>query len=247
MQIDRDEFIFGLPIDTEYGKIRFLKYIEFTKYKVETYLFNQNVLHIYYMYRKDAEGDKEKIELIEPLKEAKLFELVYGLPQFKQAYVTLLGLVLDMNGFDSETLNQIVEEILNNEEKFNYYRKLIQDMNLLKEVDVSADETTQKYIEMARQAKDENGQPNSILNIIASLAVATSHRFEELANMTVMQVTAMYYKLNQFKNYETSTLFATVSNDVKVESWSEIPDLFKPESLTIDGKDFSKKYGGLTK
>lgn len=247
MQLDKDEFIFGLPIDTEYGLIRFLKYIELTKYKIDTYLLNQNVLHIYYMYRKDAGEDVEKLKLVESLKETKLYALVYGIPQFKQAYINILTLVFDLNNHSEEIMTAIIEEILTNEEKFDYYRKLIQDMNLFKEDDVSPDATTQMYIELTRQAKNENGQPNSILNIVTSLVVGARFNFEEIASMTVMQVTAAYYKLNQFKNYETTTLFATVSKDVKIESWAEIPELFKSESLTIDGKDFGRKYGSLTK
>lgn len=244
MMLDRDEYIFGLPLDTEYGKIRFLKYIEFTKHKVETYLFNQNVLHIYHMYKK--ENDPKKIQIAESIKDKKLNEIVCMMPELAQSYITIFSLVLDTNDYSTKDLEDIITEILLDENKFNKYRKLVQEMNLLTEDEVSEHDITQMYIELARKAKSENGKPNSILNIVTSLVLSSSHTFEEIAYMTVIQVNALFFKLSQFKNYDTNVLFATVSGNTKFESWAEIPDLFKSESLTISGKEFSSKYGGVT-
>lgn len=247
MQLDKDEFIYGLPIQTEHGLVRFLQYIEFTKYKIEAYLFNQNVLHIYHMYEKDMDSDVDKIELVNSIKESTLREIVVTLPQFRHAYLTIFSLIFDTNNYSEDELMGVIEDIMFDEDKFTYYRTLIQDMNMLIEDKVSEDKTTQYYIELARKAKSENGQSNSILNIVTSLVLSSSYTFEQIAYLTVIQVNALFFKLNQFKNFEMTTLFATVSNDVKVESWAEVPDLFKKESLTIDGKEFNKKYGGLTK
>jgi hypothetical protein len=63
--------------------------------------------------------------------------------------------------------------------------------------------------------------------------------------MTVLQLYSVFYRLGAFKNYETTTLFATVSGDVKIESWSKKIDMYERETSRIKKQDFDKKYGSL--
>ena len=47
--------------------------------------------------------------------------------------------------------------------------------------------------------------------------------------MSIYQAYAIYARVNSIKNYDTSVLFATVSNEVKIEQWNKHINLLSEE------------------
>src|SRR5690606_7116237 len=104
-----------------------------------------------------------------------------------------------------------------------------------------------KYIEKSQRQKQKDGEKQTFSDIISSVVVGSPHSYEEVANMTVLQLYSTFYRISQFQNYKTSTLFATVAEKVQIESWNKHIDLFEKTSSGISASEFNKTYGGMFK
>ncbi|MGG0667660.1 hypothetical protein ABE073_03935 [Lederbergia citrisecunda] len=243
---DRDMFIFGESIDVPLvGKVRFLNYKEYLMNINDLSIISMNVLHIYHQYRKmiGNENAEEALEAIEELKKEKLMDIVRSHQNFVQSYIKVFSLVLDEN--DEESAVEAIRNIFSNEDLFMEFRMLILEMQMVVEEFVSPNPEIQEGIEASKKLKREEGESLTPIDIATSIVAGTANSFEDVCNMTVIQVNAIFYRIGAFKNYDASTLFATVSADVKIESWSKKIDLFQKEIHGIKKKDFDKKYGSL--
>lgn len=235
---DKEFYIFGIPVETSLGTVRFMKYHEYVQYLPELSLMSLNIIHIYYQYKeanktKDAEIDKA----LESLKEESLFNFMDSQDNFKEAYYKIFKLVI---GDDT-----VVKAILEDEELFMEYRKLVMDMQILTETETSPNEEIMKAMERSRRVKQAKAEKQSYSDIISSVVAGTSNSFDDVLNMTVLQAHVIYYRLGAMISYQTSTLFATVAEKVQIESWNKHIDLWATESDTINHAEFSKKFGGM--
>ncbi|MFS0643676.1 hypothetical protein [Siminovitchia sp. 179-K 8D1 HS] len=244
MRNDKEHYIFGKPVDTSVGKVRFLKYHEYIDHQEKMGLMSMNVLHIYYAYKNQfkREKDKEILESIEMVKEQSLYNLVLSNEDFFEAYVTIFEIVLSENKTD---INSILKQIFQDEELFMSMRSLVLEMNMTIEEEVSPNPEIQKAIERSRRVKQKESPKQSISDMASSIFIATGKDYDEISNMTVLQFYASYFRLNQFKSYDTTSLFATVAEKVSIEAWNKHINLFERESDTIDKDKFIKQFKGM--
>ena len=241
---DKNLFIFGESVQTEFGEVRFLTYREFLQNSSELQLISQNTLHIYYYYKNQLKAVGASASDMEQLKEIKnvdLYEIVLSTQQILNAYLKIFRLAFDRND------NVPLEKILSNPESFHFIRKLIMDMNVLTEEKVSPNEEIQSAIERSKRVKQDNSQEQSFVDIVTSIVASTNNSFEDVCNMNVFQVYAIYARVGAIFNYQTTTLFATVAEKVNIESWNKHIDLFKDEDDSLSRDEFSKKFGSLLK
>lgn len=242
---ERDFYIFGLPTQTELGEVRFLTYLEYLQNLTELSAMSQNVLHIYYQYKEMYEkvklNEEEKLQVensLMELKEETLFNIVKNTEAYSDAYKKVFGLVIGNE--------EVIEIIMENEELFLNFRKLILDMNMLSESLVSPTEEIQKGIERSRRVKmAANKDKQTFGDIVSSITVGAGILPKDVASMTVLQVYSIYYRISKFQNYTTSTLFATVAEKVEIESWSAHINMYEQESDSMEKSDFDKKFGGM--
>lgn len=242
--VDKGMFIFAEPIKTQFGDVRFLTYMEFLTHSATLNVISMNSLHLYYYFKREVDNlpKKDKDDLlkgIEELKKISLHEIVTTTDNILEAYLSIFKLVLEEEYFNK------VEDILENEDVFMGMRQLIMDMNFLTEDPVSENPEIQEYYEDRKRMKQKESNKQDASDIITSIVAGTSKSYEDVKNWTVIQVYAMYYRIGAFKNYDAQTLFATVSSDIKIESWSKNIDLFEKESVGIEYSAFNKQYGGL--
>lgn len=239
-QLDREFYIFGEPIETKLGKVRFLTYKEYLLHIQELSMMSLNVLHIYYQYKKMIDKkDEDALTTVELIKEENLYNIVTSTQNLFESYIKVFDLV-----FDSE---EMIAKVFDSEDSFMQYRELVLDMQVTVEDEVNPNSEIQKGIEMSKQLKQQNSEKQTFTDIVSSIVAGTSNSFEDVCNMTVYQVYAVFYRLGAIKSYDTETLFATVSSDIKISSWSRNIDLFNRETSAIKKKDFDKTYGGLLK
>lgn len=239
---DKNFFIFGEPVETEFGVMRFLTYREYLTNLSEIGLISQNTLHIYYSFKKQLtalKASESAFKELEELKEAELLEIVLSTQQLLNAYLKIFKLVFDGN--EDMQYNKIFE----NSENFKFVRSLFMDMNIVVEEKVSPNEEIQRAIERSRRLKQQTSQEQTFVDIVTSIVASTSNSFEDVCNMSVFQVYSIYARIGAIFNYQTSTLFATVAEKVNIESWNKHIDLFESESDVISKSDFDKKFGGL--
>lgn len=242
---EKEFYIFGLPVQTEFGEVRFLTYLEYLQNLAELSAMSQNVLHIYYQYRdlyikaKLSQEEKEQTEkFLEELKEQTLFDIVMSSEGYKESYKKIFNLVIDNE--------EIVAMIMKHEELFMNFRKLVLDMNMLNESLVSPNEEIQKGIERSRRVKiAANKDKQTFGDIVSSITVGSGILPKDVASMTVLQVYSIYYRISKFQNYSASTLFATVAEKVEIESWSAHVNMWEQESDSMEKSEFDKKFGGM--
>lgn len=238
MEVDKEFFIFGLPVETELCSVRFLKYHEYVQVLPELSMMSLNVLHLYYQYKNaHKEKNPEIDKILEELKQDKLFNIVLGQEEFAMAYLKIFKMVIDDES--------VIEKIFDNEKLFMFYRKLVLDMQILNEEIVSPNEEIQKAIERSRRVKQQKAEKQSYGDIISSIVAGTSNSFKDVTEMNVYQVYSIFYRMSAIFNYQTSSLFATVAEKVQIESWNKHIDLFKNESDTFEQGEFNKKFGSM--
>lgn len=237
-QIRREKFMFGEEVATSYGTVRFLKYKEYIDLQWELSIISMNVLHFYWLYMKDYNSlnDEAKKEVVE-MKDMSLYQFILKSPNFANAYLSVYKKVL----LQSENL----EQIFDSEELFIGFRSLIMDMNVLNESPTSPNQEIQKYYDERRKLQQKESGDQDISDVVSSIVVGSPHSFEDVANMTVIQVNLLYSRIAAFKSFDLSTLFATVSSGYKVESWSKHIDLYSKQDLGIEYGKFNSKYSGL--
>lgn len=243
---DREFYIFGEPVETELGNVRFLTYKEYLINISQLSMMSLNVLHIYHQYRKMFDNQKlskeDKIEIdksLEEFKKQSLYSIVMDDGSISDAYYKIFQLVIG----DENT----IEKIFDSEELFMWYRALVLEMNMLQEDEVSPDKKVQEFIEKSKRVRQKNSEKQTLYDITSSIVVGANIPYERLSEMTVLQIYATYFRIGQMKSYDTTTLFATVSEKASIEAWNKSIDLFERQSAGIKSEDFNKQFGGLFK
>lgn len=240
MEYNKDYFIFGEPIETIFGKVRFLTYREYLTKQSQLSLMSMSSLHIYYYFKEiDKNISKEELEELKKLKDTPLLDIVMDIPVFKDTYKTMFQTVIEFK----DSLS--VEDIFSENEIFMQMRKLVLDMNVTVEAEVSPNEEIQRAIERSRRVKQAEAEKQTFVDIITSIVSSTNNSFEDVCNMNVMQVYAIYARIGAIFNYKTSTLFATVAEKVDIELWNKHIDLFEQKSDTLTENEFKSKFGGI--
>lgn len=241
---NKDFYIFGKPIETKFGKVRFLTYIEYLENLGELSIMSFNTLHYYHQYRKyfnngkHNQNEQQEIDnFLESIKKEKLYNIIISNEQNIEPYIKIFSLVLENKEY--------INEIFKSEEDFLSIRKLVLDMQMIQEEEVSENPEIQEYIDASKEQKSMNAEKQTFSDIVSSIVVGAGIPFDVIGNMTVLQVYATYYRIAQFRNYDTSTLFATVSSEVSIDAWNKNIDLFKEEKAGMKMSEFKKKYGSL--
>lgn len=237
---DKEFYIFGIPVKTDLCEIRFLKYHEYIQNLSELSMMSLNVLHIFYQYKKmNVTKDKEFDEQLEELKKESLYNIVLSQPSFLQAYFKVFSLVIDND--------DAIEQIFDSEELFMRYRQLVMDMNMLSESEVSPNPKIQSYIDKSQMVKQRDSEKQTFSDIVSSVVVGSSIPFDKVLEMTVLQLYSVYYRIGAMKAYDSNTLFATVSDKVKIESWGKNIDLFTKQKSGMSVKEFNSTIGAIFK
>lgn len=246
---ERDFYIFGKPIKTEFGLVRFLTYEEYWRNATELNLISMNTLHIYYLYRKEfikQRKDEKFLEEFKNFKKQSLYKIVTNTDWLLNSYFKIFRMVLDVNEYSDQEMADVIYSIMEYEESFMYFRKLIMDMNLLQEEEVSSNEEIQEWNEISKQTKQQINGEKTFVDIVTSIVASTKYDFEEVADKTVFQINSLYARLGAIHNHNATVLFAIVSPDVDIEPWDKHIDLFENKSTnSMKRSEFDRKYGNM--
>src|SRR5699024_5262698 len=92
-------------------------------------------------------------------------------------------------------------------------------------------------IERSKRMKD-NG--TDFATIVTSVAAIGGKSYEQINDMTVYQLYMEFQRLAQKISYDTSILFATVAEKVKIDGWNKEIDMFEEEKHALSRSEFSK-------
>lgn len=238
----KDFYILGIPVETDLGECHFLKVSDYPDYFMDLQTISLTKNHLISKYKEFNKKEKDLLleQAIEEMEKADLFTLALSIPELQEAYLTLFTKV-----FDSE---DVFFEITKESEGFYYYRNLVMEMNCMKEEKINPNPEIQKAIERSRRVKGAEGDSLQFADIVTSCVGYNGLSYKDINEFTVYQLYATFYRIAQIKNYDTSTLFATVAEKVQIDSWSKHIDLFAEDYHTISKEDFQRKgislFGG---
>ncbi|MCY0089190.1 MULTISPECIES: hypothetical protein [Bacillus amyloliquefaciens group] len=238
--IDMEFFITGEPISTELGECRFIKVKEYGQLANYLRLIKMSKKEIIYVYSKeDVNRFGELDELVAELKKMTLYEISGTLPNFQEAYSTVLSKMFD----GKEILDKLTPD------NFDSIRELVLKMCCLKEEKISSNPEIQKANERSKRVKSQDVDQVDIADIISTVSTYTGYLYKDINDMTLFQLYMTYHRIAQFKQYDTSTLFATVSPEAgkNIVNWDKHIDLFEEEKHYISRDKFMNETKGFSK
>lgn len=233
--MDIEEFYFtGLPIETSIGYCHFLTIEDYAECFIYLQYVSMTKEQILSELAKNYIGaDKNELEA---LKQYTFYELICNLANWHVSYAKVFTKV-----FRNEDILTSI-----NEENFYELRKLILKMSCIKEEEINPNPEIQKFIEMSKRAKSREGDKQTLGDMTSSIVGYNGLSYSDINSFTIYQLYLTYYRICHFKNYDTSTLFSTVSTEkIKIDSWSKHIDLFEEEKHYITQEEFKKNIGSV--
>lgn len=226
-------YILGLPIETDVGECNFIRVKDYPDYFMDLQIVSMNkgkIIHDYTLLNKTG----QLTAFIEQLNKLELFDIVTGIPDLRDAYIRLFRKVFnDENIIEKITIDNIEQ-----------YRSLILKMQCIKEEIVNPNPEIQKAIERSRRVKAQDAEKLTFSDMVTSTVVGTGIDYELINEWSIYRLYMTFHRISKFKNYDTSTLFATVSSEkVKIEGWSTHIDLFEEEKHFVTQEQFNKTTG----
>lgn len=233
MSILKEFYFLGTPVETEIGQVEFIKVKEYPTYIYDLQIFSMSKNEIYYNYNK-LNKNGELNDFLKKIKKMSLYDIVLNVNEVKKAYLNVF-----LRVFSDES---ILEKI--NKDNFYNYRKLIMEMNCVKEKYFSSNPVIQRAIERSERLKSQESGKLEFSDIASTIVAFSGKSYEDLIDMTIYQFFLTFYRICQIKDYDTSTLFATVAGDkVQIESFFKHIDMFEEEKHGFTRQEFSKVVG----
>jgi hypothetical protein len=230
----KEFYILGLPIETDIGECHFIKVKDYPDFCMDLQVMSMTKDHLINKYN-EVNKNNALVEFIEEMKKHDLFELAFTIPELQDSYFRVFTKVFN----NPEVILKLTHE------NFPYFRKLIMEMNGIKEEIINPNPEIQRAIERSKRVKAKEGDKLAFHDIITSLVGFNGLTYENINDFTIYQMYMTYYRIAQIKNYDTSTLFATVSDKVIVDSWSKHIDMFEEEKHFVEHEKFKKTTGSV--
>lgn len=243
------KYVLGRPIETSAGQIKHIRVEEYDDYTHYLQMMAQDKSYIVYSYLK-MEKSPELLELVEQIVDMEFYEVVLGLPHYRAAY----EVVYEKSFVKKEDIDNISYD------NFEEIRKVILQLNCVKiqKAAINMDKDHRSYLSTkvqeafdrsarvkAQDAKSMGQEPPELQDIISVVVVGANKSYEEIADWSMYQLYMAYSRYSQIQAYKSSVLFATVSTDPKIESWSNPINLFEDTKHYIEEDKFNSKYKDL--
>lgn len=229
-------YVLGIPIKTDLGDCHFLKVKDYPNFFMDLQILSLSKWHVLSEYRK-VNKDPEFEKILDEMEKLDLFYLVTSVPELLNSYTKIFEKVYrEKDAFYS----------IESAESFDFHRELIMRMNVVKEEKVNPNPEIQKAIERSQRLKNQNAEKLTFADIVTSIVGYNGLSYSDINEFTIYQLYMTYYRIAQLKNYDTTTLFATVSTEkVEIEDWSKNIDLFEEEEHFVSKKEFDRTVGSV--
>lgn len=227
-----DFYAFGLPIETELGNFYSLRVKDYPSYALHLQIMQLTKGQIIQNYRKLSEGEEVE-KLLEELGKLSLFQIVSNDQTLKHSYNIVFN-----KCFNRE---YVLHDIHDDEKLFEYCRKLVLKTNVLKEEHINPNPEIQSFIERSKKAKSQGQEKFTLSDMISSVVMISGVGYQEIMGWTMYQLHTSFYRAAKVMNYNTSTLFSTVSTEkVEITAWNGHIDLFEEDKHAIGIKELGK-------
>jgi hypothetical protein len=217
MQDIRELYILGQPIQTNIGKLHFIKvkdYHRLIQYIPYLDIEKQDIVRAISKIDKDVADSIKDVPFLVLIKELREVLDVYD--KYEEMFLFL---------FKDDVFDKI-----ENEEDFNYYKDLIRKMNNLPHEEKNPNPEIQYFNDLKKQLEKQRSNGGLTFEAIYTSVWTALGQCPD--NMTIYQMYAMFGRVGQFKNFDTTTLYNTVSDQVKIDPWYKHISLMEEEKKT---------------
>lgn len=213
----KELYILGQPIETDIGTLHFVKVKDYPKLlRYSQYLDTEK----FEIIRAISKIDKN---IANNLKDVPFITLITELKDVFELYDVYEEMFLFL--FKKETFSKIKTD-----EELEYYRNLIRKMNSLPHDEKNPNPEIQYFMNLKKMYdKQKSNGGLTFEAIYTSVWTQTGVCPDDL---TIYQMYALFSRIGQFKNYDTTTMYNTVSGQVKIDPWYKHIDLMEEEKKT---------------
>lgn len=228
MIVNMDElYILEQPIETEIGLLYPILVRDYRKFAQFNGLISLDKNAIVNNFKELANQDNKFKPLLDLSKELHLFEFVkaFSGEEFSDSF--LYDLYYQYKELFKFCFKNDVFDLIKNNEEFDKYISLIRDVNGIEYDPTSPNPEVERRKELKRKLESMKKDNISFESIFTSVCVGLKKLPSEVNTMSIYSFDKIFQRIGQFKNYDTSTLFATVSQDVKIDEWYKSTDIKK--------------------
>lgn len=217
MQLVRDFFILGLPIDTSLGKLHFIKVKEYPEFIQYLPYIQMEKFEFVDFLCKTVELDKD---ILNQMSYVQLIHETQKAVELYEMYKAFFRLCFKDDVFDKIT----------NDDELLFYKQLIFDMNVVRYIPKNPNPEIEKFNEYKRKMASSINV--SFESIVSSVML---YYHGDVNELTVYQLHALFARISQFKNYEIMSIARLFSSEVgNIPMWFEHVDLLDKEQKTLE-------------
>lgn len=96
-----------------------------------------------------------------------------------------------------------------NEFNYDVFRKVVMEQNLIQEEKIYKSKLFAQWMQDAKELNRKNGSNREIDDIISTIRIYTGASYNEIAQQTYYQIMTDFCRIQKFKEYELTALFAS--------------------------------------
>lgn len=218
--IQKDLFIIGLNLKTDYGIIRPIKVKEYASMAMDLQMIKSEDWEIKSLVKKFAKDTPIKDKVYDKIDNNSLIECiqenVYGL---RDRYNNIFKkIVIDFD--EKKFLYQF-----SSQQEFDDFRKLILKFNQIPYIEWNPNPEL-RYFQRLELFFKKNNSKSIDFNAMYSSLMYVGHSPHNINDYTLSQFYSLFKRIELFKGYDTSTLYKTVDSSGKTEivEWYQSTD-----------------------
>lgn len=220
-------YILEQPIETEIGLLYPILVGDYRKFIKFNGLIHLDKNMIVNNFKELVSQDKNYEPLLDLAKELHLFDFIkaFSSEEFNGSF--LHDLYRQYKKLFEFCFKDDVFDLIKSNEDFDKYINLIRDINGIEYEPTSPNPEVERRKELKRKLESMKKDNITFESIFTSICVGLKKLPSEVNTMSIYSINKIFQRIGQFKNYDTSTLFATVSKDVKIDEWYKSTDTKK--------------------
>lgn len=193
---------------------------------------------------KDIVKKDERFQpFLEVVEELDMYDFIRfcGLEQYKDSFLYDLNKqYVDLFKFCTKNNNGMVFEIIETDENFQHYIKIIRKMNGIPYEATSPNPEVERRNELTRKLESMKGENIDFESMFTSVCVGLQKTPIELGEMTLYSFYKIFNRIAHFKGYDRNILFATVTDNVTIEPWYKVDEIIEKNQQYITEEQINK-------
>lgn len=237
------------PILTDIGYFHYIKTKDYDTFNDVVGVVNLDKIALVNYFKKLTQENSQLQPFLDIVTEFDMFSFIRycGLPEYRGTFISELNeQYVELFKFCTKCNNNIVFELIKSDEDFQEYLNLIRKMNGIPYEPTSPNPEIERRNQLTRKLAEMKNEGVDFECMFTSVCVDLKKTPTEVGEISLYAFYKLFSRIGQFKHYDSSVLFATVSTEVKVEPWYKSDVFSKKENyITEDQLKSAIEQGSL--